>query len=178
MNHQTKFGTTFPNRFSQLPLRDQLSVGWKIIRLQVLTFFSNMYFFIVAAILILLYYGVVYYINYNQPIWDRMAQEDILPWVLEFPLVFLIMPLAAIMLRATLLRHVEVPYWRSFLVTTSVLLLREMSLVQSGLSPHYGYVWPLSLFYAAFVAFVNVGTDLATQRFLRRAAIWSIAAIR
>ena len=93
------------------------------------------------------------------------------------PWVFLMLPVGAIMYRALLLGQLKVPYWRSFLVTATILVLREMSLVRSGLLPDYRYVWTLLLFYSAFVAFTNVGTDLATQRFLRRAAIWSISAI-
>lgn len=62
----------------------QIKVGWEILRLQAQIIFSKKFIWFMAGILG--YFGLVYVINYRQPIIDRMTQEDILPWLLAFPL--------------------------------------------------------------------------------------------
>jgi hypothetical protein len=59
-------------------------VAWEIFRLQARIIFSHKFAWFMAGILI--YFVIVYVINYRQPVIERLAFEDVLPWLLEFPL--------------------------------------------------------------------------------------------
>lgn len=78
--------TTTPrhSRFAELPARERLSITWEILRLQAQIIFSHKFVWFMFGILA--YFVVAYVINYNQPAIDRMAMQDVLPWLLEFPL--------------------------------------------------------------------------------------------
>jgi hypothetical protein len=75
---------TNDHRFSDLPARDQLAVTWEIFRLQARVIFSQKFVWFLAGLVA--YFVVVYVVNYNQPMIDRMAQQDVFYWLLEFPL--------------------------------------------------------------------------------------------
>jgi hypothetical protein len=72
------------SRFAELPARAQLSVAWEILRLQARVIFSQKFVWFLAGIVA--YFVVIYIVNYNQPMIDRMAQEDVFNWLLQFPL--------------------------------------------------------------------------------------------
>lgn len=73
--------------FFQLPLGEQLSVIVDVVRLQARIIFSRKFAWFLGGILA--YFVLVYVINYNQPIINRMTAEDVLGWLLEFPLAVL-----------------------------------------------------------------------------------------
>lgn len=74
-------------RFAELSVRARLSVAWEIFRLQAQIIFSHKFIWFMLGILA--YFIVAYVINYKQSVIDRMALEDVLPWLLEFPLAAL-----------------------------------------------------------------------------------------
>ncbi len=86
LNLLTK-NSALSQRFGNLSLLDQIKISWEVLRLQVQIIFSKKFVWFIVGILI--YFIVVYVINYRQPMIDRMSQEDILPWVIEFPLSIL-----------------------------------------------------------------------------------------
>jgi hypothetical protein len=82
---QQSVNTSLPHsRFAELPVRERLSVTWAIFRLQAQIIFSHKFIWFMFGILA--YFIVAYVINYRQSVIDRMALEDVLPWLLEFPL--------------------------------------------------------------------------------------------
>jgi len=73
-----------PQRFAELPARQQVTVAWETLRSQAQIIFSRKFVWFLAGILT--YFVVVYGINYNRDVVQRMTEEDVLPWLLEFPL--------------------------------------------------------------------------------------------
>lgn len=71
-------------RFAELALRAKLAIAWEIFRLQARIIFSHRFLWFMAGLLI--YWIVVYAINYNQEMLDRMSVEEVLPWLLQVPL--------------------------------------------------------------------------------------------
>lgn len=71
-------------RFAELALRAKLAIAWEIFRLQARIIFSHKFLWFMAGLLI--YWIVVYAINYNQEMLDRMSAEEVLPVLLQVPL--------------------------------------------------------------------------------------------
>lgn len=71
-------------RFAELALRAKLAIAWEIFRLQARIIFSHKFLWFMAGLLI--YWIVVYAINYNQEMLDRMSVEEVLPLLLQMPL--------------------------------------------------------------------------------------------
>lgn len=72
------------HRFAELALRAKLAIAWEIFRLQARIIFSHRFLWFMAGLLI--YWIVVYAINYNQEMLDRMSLKEVLPWLLQLPL--------------------------------------------------------------------------------------------
>ncbi|MFQ5753998.1 MAG: hypothetical protein ACE5HI_18580 [bacterium] len=85
--HLLTKNTVLYERFSSLTFWQKFKVAWEIFHLQAQIIFSKKFIWYLAGILI--YFVVVYIINYRQSMIDRMTQEDILPWLLQFPLSIL-----------------------------------------------------------------------------------------
>jgi len=75
------------SRFAELPARARASVAWEIFRLQAQIIFSHKFIWFMLGILA--YFIAAYVINYNQSVIERMALDDVLPALLEFPLAAL-----------------------------------------------------------------------------------------
>lgn len=74
-------------RFRDLSASEQAVVIWEMLRLQARVLFSNRFAWFMAGILA--FYVVVYIINFNQPVVQRMTREAVFSLLLEFPLSLL-----------------------------------------------------------------------------------------
>ncbi|HEX9652879.1 MAG TPA: hypothetical protein VGA99_04145, partial [bacterium] len=86
MNFQTQ-NTALYQAFGNLSKRNQLHIAWEMLRLQAQILFSKKFLWFMGGILG--YSVIAYIINYRQTILDRLTPEDVLPWLLEFPLTIL-----------------------------------------------------------------------------------------
>jgi hypothetical protein len=73
--------------FWQLPVKAQAGIVWTVIRLQSQVIFSHKFVWFIMAILS--YIGLIYAINYQQPVYDRMEPEDVYIGVITMPLLIL-----------------------------------------------------------------------------------------
>ncbi len=71
----------------ELGARAQAGIVWTMIRLQTQLIFSNKFVWFIMAVLC--YVGLVYAINYQQPVYDRMDPEDVYIAVMTMPLLVL-----------------------------------------------------------------------------------------
>ena len=73
--------------FWQLHVKAQAGIVWTVIRLQSQVIFSHKFVWFIMAILS--YIGLIYAINYQQPVYDRMEPEDVYIGVITMPLLIL-----------------------------------------------------------------------------------------
>lgn len=74
-------------RFAELAGRERLAVAWEIFRLQTQVIFSHKFVWFMLGVLA--YFITAYVVNYNQSVIQRIALDDVLPLLLEFPLAAL-----------------------------------------------------------------------------------------
>lgn len=84
---QYKFGSNIYNKFSQLTTKDQIAIGFKIVRLQAQILFFNRFYWFIGGVLG--YFLVAYIINYNGEMIDRLDQSDVLTALFLIPFTVL-----------------------------------------------------------------------------------------
>lgn len=91
--------------------------------------------------------------------------------------VFLAVPVVLLVAAAVHADRLRLPHFRAFLAVELVIWAVELGLLGHDLTPRFRYAWGLLLFYSAFVALVNGGTDPETRTLVWKASLGSTAVL-
>ncbi len=152
---QFKFGRNIYNKFSQLSIKEQFSIGFRILRLQAQILFFNRFYWFIAAIFG--YFVIAYIINYKSDMINRLSQNDVLLALFMIPFAVL-----AILLNMQIISREKDNRTLEVMFTTSgsrykVWILRVTTLNLILLS--------ISIFFSTFVFFTFTEIEIIATGF-------------